>query len=34
MKLAQAPVYPLPEGGAKQGMAWVTNTVEEIEPSA
>lgn len=25
MKLAQAPVYPLPEGGAKQGMAWVTN---------
>lgn len=25
MKLAQTPVYSLPEGDAKQGMAWVTN---------
>lgn len=25
MKLAQAPVYLLPNGEAKQGMAWVTN---------
>lgn len=28
MKLAQTPVYSLPDGTAKQGMAWVTNEGE------
>ncbi len=28
MKLAQTPIYELPSGNGKQGMAWVTNLGE------